>query len=252
MYSLIQPHLKHLTTGIFILSWIFLQSCSSNISQKKLAQLEKVYQEETAIISKDGASLVDSDLNAVTSSDLDQDGEILVVAWKSAESAKKYYNAPGSLDTLDSSFLTWVVKESQYPEIIEDFRLDRMKGQKLALRLEQLLGLPPAADTTRVFLSIRLKGEDLFRPCRNPDISDCSCSTEFPFGYYSEETGYSEVYETIVGQTTDFPWTRLGYTYDWNPRNRNHFGFSEYIIRQGAVVKIISKVGTEEFINAEQ
>lgn len=26
------------------------------------------------------------------------------------------------------------------------------------------------------------------------------------------------------------PWTQLGYTYDWNPRNKSHVGLSEFVI----------------------
>jgi len=34
-----------------------------------------------------------------------------------------------------------------------------------------------------------------------------------------------------------YPWTRLGYTYDWNP-NSPEVGLSEYIVRGGSTVTV--------------
>lgn len=225
-----------------------LVGCSSNVSQKQLAKQEQLYKEETAIISKDGAKVIDYELDAIPNQAGAGQGNVVVVAWKSASSANDYYNAPGSLDTLHSPYLTWIVQESQYPTMIDRLHLDRLSGQKLALRLEQALGLPPAADTTKVFLVMEMKAKDLFRPCRDPNISDCNCSLEFPSGYYSSDTSFLTVYKGLIKSTEGYPWSRLGYTYDWKKSSRKHFGFSEYIIRQGAVVKIVGKVPTEEYI----
>lgn len=237
-----------LSSLLFLAVFTMVTGCSSHVSQKQLAKQEAIYQSETAIISQEGARMIDPDLDAIVRHTQNENESVLVVSWKSAESAEKYYNSPGSLDTLDSEYLTWVVQESQYPTMIEDLRLDRLRGQKLALRLEQALGLPPTADTTRVFLGIRVRISDLFRPCRDPDVSSCACSLNFPTGYYSLDTPYLKVYESLISSTQGYPWSRLGYTYDWSQRSRDHFGFSEYIIRQGAVVEIVGKMSTEDFI----
>ena len=44
-----------------------------------------------------------------------------------------------------------------------------------------------------------------------------------------------------------YPWTRLGYTYDWAD-NGQEYGLSEFLIRQGAEVEVAFTMTTEEFI----
>jgi hypothetical protein len=224
-----------------------MAGCNSTVSQKMLEKQKKIYDQETeSIISGGGASRIDFGLDAV---DLEGGERVVVAAWKSAASAKKYYKAPGNLDTLRSGYLTWVVQASQYKTLGRKVHLDRLSGQKLALRLEQALGLPPAADTTRVFLVMEMDKSDLFRPCRDPEIEDCNCNREFPSGYYSDTTQYGPVYRSLASATKGFPWTRMGYTFDWKKSSRTHFGFSEYVIRQGAVVKILAKEPTEKWLD---
>jgi hypothetical protein len=43
---------------------------------------------------------------------------------------------------------------------------------------------------------------------------------------------WSSRYETA----TPYPWTQLGYTYDWG--SSNHMGLSEYVIRKGSTVGV--------------
>ena len=215
-----------------------------------MARQKEIYaSKEVQRVCQEGASTISNDLDAITEKERSAKGYVEVMAWKSAKASEKYYAPSGEMDTLDSPYLTWVVQAGEYPQKIKDMRLDRLSGQKLALRMEQALGLPPEGDTTRVFILMEVKAEDLFRPCRDPEINDCSCSHEFPEGYYSQENGYLKMYESLIISTTDFPWTRLGYTYDWSQKSKDHFGFSEYIIRQGAVVRIAERFSTEGFLH---
>jgi hypothetical protein len=228
-----------------------LAGCTvSRVTSEQLAEQKAIYERETeAIIKSDGATLVDKDLADITSADVDKSGYVTMVAWKGGQAARDYYSQPGKTDTLDSKYLTWVTKVHQMSSMADQLHLDKLAGQALALRLEQLLGLPPSADTTRMFMVLQVKPEDLFRPCRDPEINDCSCIPTFPEGAYGPANeGYLPVYESIIASTKGFPWTRLGYTFDWNSKNRTHFGMSEYVIRQGAIVKIESKTPTEEWI----
>lgn len=224
-------------------------ACSSRISQAMLDRQKEVYERATEeILANGGAQVVDTDLDPVLQAELDGEGKLMVVAWKSAHAANDYYEPVGTIYELTSDFLTWVVQVSEYEEKAHALKLDRLKGQALALRLEQLLGLPPEADTTKVFMVMKVRGEDLFRPCRDPDIADCACSLNFPGGYYAHLSPYDTVYEGLVESQKGFPWTRMGYTFDWRARSRDHFGLSEYIIRQGAEVEIMEKTRTEEWL----
>lgn len=111
----------------------------------------------------------------------------------------------------------------------------------LARRLEQLVGLPPDDGRDR-FVEMWVDLEDLFRPCPDPEISDRQCELDFPVSAYSElsphyATWFNNLVETMYGEG-GYPWTRLGYTYDWGRSPRGNVGLSELIVRQGADVEI--------------
>ncbi|MEM7104017.1 MAG: hypothetical protein AAF502_12850 [Bacteroidota bacterium] len=230
---------------------LLLGSCNlSKVSVRFLNKQKIIYQESTqAIVENNGASVVDKNLANITKADINSEGYVEMLAWKSAQAAEDYYQPVGQLDTLDSKYLTWVTKKSQMLDKSGQLGLNKWKGERLALRLEQVLGLPPNCDTTRKFIEIWVKMDDLFRPCPDPEITDFECDLTDPQGAYSGTPAeYQPVYDYIVSSTEDFPWTRLGYTYDWSTRNSSHFGLSEYVIRQNAVVLIKSKEKTEDWI----
>jgi hypothetical protein len=44
-----------------------------------------------------------------------------------------------------------------------------------------------------------------------------------------------------------YPWTALGYTYDWNPVSTTPVGPSEFVAHKGARVVFDSIIPTEDF-----
>ncbi|ACD96092.1 hypothetical protein [Trichlorobacter lovleyi] len=131
-----------------------------------------------------------------------------------------------------------------------------------ALRIAQLLGLPPEYATpgnpkeALYFLELWVSPNDLFRPCPDPEITDRECQTDFPYSMFwsfsaqekvkATEGGLSEFmeYRGWFDNRTQFiysypypansssaplpyPWTRLGYTYDWG--SPGHVGLSEFV-----------------------
>jgi hypothetical protein len=111
----------------------------------------------------------------------------------------------------------------------------------VVLRLEQLLGLPSGGGKDR-FVEIWADPADVFRPCPDPETTDRECSLDFPaakrFVTVSEEhmKWFEKLRDTSYGDK-GYPWTRLGYTYDWGG-GEAHVGLSEYVIRAGAAVEI--------------
>lgn len=110
-------------------------------------------------------------------------------------------------------------------------------------RLNQILGLPPEADPARRrVVQLFVRPEDLFRPCPDAEIDDTTCGLAFPANVtpayrewfdkqYAESFGY--------WQKRHFPFTGLGYTYDWcNVATRE--GPSEFVARQGSTVVVAS------------
>lgn len=155
------------------------------------------------------------------------------------------------------------------------------------LRIAQLLGLPPSdAQNKACFLEMWVSPDDLFRPAPDPEISDHEAQTDFtsnPFLQYDASvkiyadqacdatqcsscdggkcgwTDYKNFINNrkkyIYTSANPYPWTALGYTYDWgNPSNPT--GLSEFVVHGKKVdgskiaVKIKSVTATAAyFIN---
>lgn len=121
------------------------------------------------------------------------------------------------------------------------------------LRMAQLLGLPPAdAANKKYMIEFWVSPDDLYRPCPDPEMTDHECQVDFPSNQFlvfdttnkvyadqSCDTGqcgfkdYKGWFENrgncIYTSAYPYPWTGLGYTYDWgNPLS--HVGLSEFVI----------------------
>ncbi len=118
------------------------------------------------------------------------------------------------------------------------------------LRLEQLLGLPPG-NQTRMFVTISVDVHDLFRPTPDPatgkvfpcsDSSNPECGNAFPAGLYDIEhkLWIADNLLSSYQMPNGYPWTHLGYTYNWAPQGPDIYGASEYVIRGGAHVQVLS------------
>ena len=172
----------------------------------------------------------------------DQNGEVLVATLTSMK------GNVGELLTVGGSGI-WVTGVPEVQDKCRTFRGD------VVMRLRQLLGLPPDAHVER-FLVFRARAVDIFRPSPDarvtttlpcPTLVDApipqDCGNAFP----AETT--TEHYEWIAQQSFrlhvlshGYPWTHLGYTYDWAPGDSDHYGASEYVLEPGAIVLIVENV----------
>jgi hypothetical protein len=112
------------------------------------------------------------------------------------------------------------------------------------------LGLPPKAGKTR-FVEMWVKPGDLFRPSADPEITDSEAEIEFRISnkYVKVSDEYIKWYGDLKKQSygaNGYPWTRLGYTYDWG-NNQSHIGVSEFVIMPGAAVEIERISSTKDY-----
>lgn len=129
-----------------------------------------------------------------------------------------------------------------------------MKNEKYKVadhRLIQLLGLPPNS-VYRYFVEFWVKPEDLFRPCPDQEITDSRCDICFPANADSAHVAWinsnriSRYYQCELNH--QYPWTQLGYTYDWNPKNKTHFGLSEFVIAAHRKIRVNAIYRTEDYL----
>lgn len=136
------------------------------------------------------------------------------------------------------------------PELRQRCSSWALLGEALELRLEQMLGLPPQAGKDR-FVEIYARPDDLFRPCADPEVGDHRCEIEVSADHLpSVPDWHRDWYEGVKGSSyasDGYPWTRLGYTYDWGGDPASDVGLSEFVIRAGAVVAVASVEPTATF-----
>ncbi len=140
----------------------------------------------------------------------------------------------------------WVTSAPQVKTFCSTYQAGEVD---LTLRLEQLLGLPPHNGKTK-FVEMWVEPKDLFRPSPDPEISDQEAELSFPQS--SAFTVNEEHVQWINNLTASsygeggYPWTRLGYTYDWgNPESE--VGMSEFVVAGGATIGVHSVMATEVY-----
>jgi len=129
-------------------------------------------------------------------------------------------------------------------------------GTDLLLRMQQLLGLPPKSSkgAKDSVASIWIKPSELFRPCADPEVIDGECVVSlsgqaFVDGQTSWAANTEQVSASFVNVKHEhlnwmvsnwnaryqppsgkqaYPWTALGYTYDWADPT-NSVGMSEFV-----------------------
>ncbi|MDH5603918.1 MAG: hypothetical protein OEY51_08260 [Cyclobacteriaceae bacterium] len=119
---------------------------------------------------------------------------------------------------------------SLYPEL-QNFcaGVEVTTEEDLILRMKQKLGLPHTGQNSLI-AEIWVPVESIKRPCLNTDVKDTLCFVEM-----SVNVERSEYHEWYFAQRADvrkkgtFPFTGLGYTYDWAP-GASEFGLSEFVL----------------------
>jgi hypothetical protein len=135
--------------------------------------------------------------------------------------------------------------------------------EDLVMRLRQLLGLRPA-DSVSHFVEMSVPAATLFRPTVDPAVTTrwpCpegpgggACGLHFPAGVDTAHIAWMANQMLSAWQVPDgypaggappdqrglgYPWTRLGYTYNWHPGSPR-YGASEYLVRAGTPITVTS------------
>jgi hypothetical protein len=133
--------------------------------------------------------------------------------------------------TVTTDRYVWVA----FPEELRPF----CKGNaKPRLALQMALGLKPKDEDLKVF-TLKVRPADLFRPCAtSPDVTSTSCKKVLP-GALPVEAGHAQ-FMTMQMATSyrpdGYPFTAMGWSYNWDPAAASPRGVSEYVVRPGAVL----------------
>ena len=231
---------------------IFIYACNpSKVMMRKADSYTILYEKSLQNAMSPGPNKVYSNLVSITSKNnslawknINGEEYILVVAWKEDVSYFEPY--------LDSTYFNTGTHENWIttaPEL-----LNRMKVESYTdptLRLKQLLGLPPNS-SYKYFVEFWVRPTDLFRPCPDNEITDETCdlcfskNTDSLYIKWINGNRISRYYN--CGEFDNYPWTQLGYTYDWNPTNTNHVGLSEFVIGKNKNIVVKEIYTTESYL----
>jgi hypothetical protein len=169
---------------------------------------------------------------------------ILVVTWKQNISYYQQYMDSASYNT--GKYPIWVTTA---PELLQKMKKENVKD--VNLRLKQLLGLPPNA-VYSYFVEFWVQPNDLFRPCPDNEITDNKCDLCFPqntdpaYVTWVNDNRISRYYPCELYDK--YPWTQLGYTYDWNPGTESHVGLSEFVIGSNKNIIVNAIYSTDDYL----
>jgi len=244
--------------GLWILgSCLSIQSASSQAD----GNLMKTYQEavedaslpeKTEIYRK--LTVISDQNQQLTRKTINQETYILAVAWKAAKDTVYYKNNDkGFYNTGKRDLWITIVPDLVAFAKQKDFLVS---GENPHLRLQQLLGLPPDKGevTKRAFIEFWIRPQDIFRPCPDAEIDDkaCECIDKVP-NSTPEHNNWIHQYRKDSYNNDNpyyrFPWTQLGYTYDWNERSKEHVGLSEFVVKQEANIIVHQIKMTKDYLS---
>ena len=133
------------------------------------------------------------------------------------------------------------------PDLQEFFQNNVDENTNMTLRAAQLLGLPPNTANTH-FVELWVQPQYLFRPTADNEITDTTAQIAFPTSVTEEYKQWYNNYIIYAYYPPRYPWTRLGYTYDWG-NSGSHVGLSEFVIKQNALIEVKSVTPTANFLN---
>ena len=165
-----------------------------------------------------------------------EDQKVLMVTWTSWDGY-----VPNLGKEMELTLDVWV---TAVPEL-QDFCGAYPSDDKVPVdrRLKQLLGLPLDSNKTK-FVEMWVNPANMFRPCPDPEITDHTCEIDFPADVSAAHVAWFEMNQ--AENEAAFPWTKLGYTYDWgNPKSE--VGFSEFVVRRASIVEIHSITPTADY-----
>jgi hypothetical protein len=222
----------------------------------------KIVKNLTAIVPENGNLRWENDLPGT---------RVLVATWIGNQAACESYTNPG-LPGCKAGEECPGYRYNSWVTVVPELKTLVGNGATL-LRVAQALGLPPPVQTQTLentcILELYVSPADLFRPSADPEVTDQEAELGFPVdgfrkfdetlliysempcdasycdsctasgkcGMTSYRKWYSNRRKYIYSQTSvsgPYPWTALGYTYDWGNPVPPHHGVSEFVINSGA------------------
>lgn len=181
--------------------------------------------------------------------------EYLMASWKYVKNPNEDWKIGTKKSIENQTWLTAVPQVKEFCQNCKGIGINIPGNIMLSLRLQQYLGLILNRNSNKThFVEMWVKAEDLSRPCIDPEINDSTCQVlpvPVPVTYPILQQIYTTSY--AVNSQENYPWTGLGYTYDWGNTKKPHEGASEFIINgtkeKPIEIEVVSVTTTQEYCN---
>ena len=189
-----------------------------------------------------------------------KDGKVLMASLIPEWAANQFYfpalKAGGAFTTptIPGVFM-WTTAVPQLKNFMRQYKekRDASTDPDILPRVEMLLGLPVKAGAFFI-AQFWVSPEHIFRPCPNPEIDDKACEADErrdnpSFNVFDKvkttkehQDWYNAEKKNKYTGANPFPWTRLGYTYDYDKKEKSHdsTGLSEFVLKPGVPITIES------------
>ncbi len=180
-----------------------------------------------------------------------------LVTWKKKTAADEFKAGAASFPRA-----VWATVDGELQAFCRRYvRETKPDSVALRRRIEKLLGLRNGDGEDRVIVTVEVAAADIYRPCLDPTVTTTACIAPKDDAEMRRLiTNNPEAVQLLLSQMigsyvthTGYPFTRRGYTYDWDRTARaDHFGLSEYEIRPNAEIEIVAGPKTlDEYCAAE-
>lgn len=198
-------------------------------SRWEAAMMDAVFAEDGEIHSL--VTLTDEDNRVIWN---DSGDKVLLVTW---------HNYPGECVTGTAIGEYGDIWATSLGEMKSWFAEEGTEITDWELRFSQLLGLHESEGYTR-FTAFWVSPQDVVRPAFVTDV------TKQMVNDYSLVAGeWKEWFDANILFSyfeSDYPWTRLGYTYDWG--GTQEYGLTEFLVRDPSKTEIAFTYTTAEFV----
>lgn len=177
-----------------------------------------------------------------------ESGRVLMVTWTSWNG----YDAQVGKET-QLAREVWVTATPQLKTFCQSYA--STPETPLTARLEQLLGLPANNGKTR-FVEMWVNPTDMFRPSPDGEIDDTVAELEIPgperfpsqqdYEFHRDWYNLQMTLQNYDDPSKGYPWTRLGYTYDWG-NAESEIGLSEFVVAASSTVAVEKVYSNEEY-----
>ena len=145
---------------------------------------------------------------------------------------------------------TWTFTDKEFAAWLNYIVATNQEPQDWTVRINQLLGMPHARHSTHVS-ALWVWPQDIMRPAYTTDIFTTKMSASFQDPYANHDPDYQTWFNGNIISSYfsgyDYPWTRLGYTYDWGSPSTD-YGLSEFLVRVGAPFEVAYTLSLPDFV----